>query len=668
MSKKNKRKSQISIKAIKGRNSRLSKQRKNQTTPQESKQVVRKSIHNNISIPVATNTSNWFQKESSIHSQKGTTRAPYNFVPFLQNDNEIFKIDEFTRRNELDDELLSGHINYTIKAETPIFVGDANDTEFYCDAYGQYAIPGSSIRGIIRENAQILGHSEPSEDIDDYRLMYRDIASGASRNTYRMKLGIKQEKVGKDKYGKDINHTILKNVLAGYIKCENGTYKIYPAKAEYKRQQDLMTYYVMNERTILKQENINQFRDIINDLQALHGYKRNGNAWIPTEENRNYKPMYRKISYESKNHIITAIARPGKLSSQGTVLLSGPMKQKKAVYLIPEEDPSQEAMIIPKEDIRAFQIDYNKREKTFPKKEFRDFFNLPKNNESKPVFYFENSGHIYFGFTPYLRIFYDHSIKDGIHTNETTCDYVKNMFGCSNDEYSYKSKLSFSDAKIQSGELCDSEIKLPLLEPKPTDYLSYLVQNNDNPKSAQTYNTERFSLRGYKQYWLKEKAILPTNEKEGNFYTTIKPLGPGTIFQGTVYYKNLKEDELGLLLWAMTIGKKAYLNIGKGKPFGYGKVKLSIQKVEKIDNEKAYDLTSLSTKPFVQLNVNDEIEIYKTKLKEYFGRSLRNDDGINALIKMKTNQPQMQITTYMDVTEKKTRPLPKVTEITKKVR
>ena len=629
----------------------------------------RKGISRQISI-ASDKLSHWFIPESSIESKRDLIRAPYNFISFPQTNEDILSIDAYTSRNALNDELLSGRIDYTIIAETPIFIGDGKkeNEEFYKDTK-DYAIPSSSIRGMIRENVQILGKSDPSDDIDDYLLMYRDIASGASRNFYQTKLGVRQEKIGKDKKGNDINHTILKNVKAGYIEaCKNGSYKIYPAKAEYQRQKDPMTYYVMNERDILKDKS--KFSYIISNLQFKQ-IRKNKDGSDESIPNKDFKAIYKEISYEAKDHHIIKIDCSGKLGSNGYMLISGPMHNKKAVYVIPEIDSSKEPITVSEDDIRSFQIDYNKRENTLnDKKAIPNFFKLPETGK-KPVFYFQDGGHTYFGFTPFLRIFYNYSIKDGIHIKDDMKDYAKNMFGFSNETSSYKSKLSFSNARIQSENVYGvGEIKLPLLEPKPTDYLNYLVQNENDLKQVQTYNTKGFSLRGYKQYWLKDKAVVLENEKEGNFYSTFHPLAPGTTFKGTVYFNNLMEEELGLLLWAMKIDDKAYQNIGKGKAYGYGRIKLSIDKVEKVNNRDAYNLQSLNLSPFTLLDVDDEIAVYQNEIRKKYHKNIENDPGVKAFIQMKTMIPDVSQTTYMNLKEfkyakSKLKPLPTVKEVLK---
>ena len=55
--------------------------------------------------------------------------APYNFVPFTDQVQAV-KEEELTLHNEVRDDLLSGEITYTIKAETPISVDNGKEKFF----------------------------------------------------------------------------------------------------------------------------------------------------------------------------------------------------------------------------------------------------------------------------------------------------------------------------------------------------------------------------------------------------------------------------------------------------------------------------------------------------------------------------------------------------------
>ena len=143
--------------------------------------------------------------------------APYNFVSFADKVYE-YPADQLTAHNQMSDELVTGEISYEVKAETPMMIDDGKG-RFFRDARGRYAIPGSTMRGLIRANAQILGLSGFEDDIDDYALMYRNVAYGAEKKRYNTVLGAKQLRIndGNRSYGIGV----LLNVHAGYVANEN---------------------------------------------------------------------------------------------------------------------------------------------------------------------------------------------------------------------------------------------------------------------------------------------------------------------------------------------------------------------------------------------------------------------------------------------------------------
>ena len=63
-----------------------------------------------------------------------------------------------------------------------------------------------------------------------------------------------------------------------------------------------------------------------------------------------------------------------------------------------------------------------------------------------------------------------------------------------------------------------------------------------------------------------------------------------------IRYKNLSEAELGLLLWALRLDEGCYQSIGMGKPYGYGRMNLTI------DGLTEYDLDSLYNGGLVPAN------------------------------------------------------------------
>ena len=172
-------------------------------------------------------------EDTSKKTTSSYVGAPYNFIPFSEVKSVYAAADQLPAHNSMENDLISGEIEYEMTAQTPIFTDDGNE-HFHRDANGRYSIPGSSIRGLIRNNVQILGCASFNDDIDDYALMYRDVTNTEKANGNR---AAKYDDILGVKDGKPMN------VKAGYMKKEGEKYFIYPTNAKGE-------YYTLSEKTI----------------------------------------------------------------------------------------------------------------------------------------------------------------------------------------------------------------------------------------------------------------------------------------------------------------------------------------------------------------------------------------------------------------------------------
>ena len=343
-------------------------------------------------------------------------------------------------------------------------------------------------------------------------------------------------------------------------------------------------------------------------------------------------------------------------SKEGYVVSTGPMKEKKAVYIIPKIDYTKEAIEISEADVRAFRIDYEKKKNTL--KRFGDaYFRLPEKG-IKPVFYIFLDGRLYFGFTPRLRLFYDFTIKDGLNKKhkEGMLDYAKALFGYSNKTSGYKSRVSFADAVLVGQKTEQQEVQLILAEPKPTSYCDYLMPKDGK---AVTYNTKGensneagFKLRGVKQYWLHKKVVTP-EVKKFNVASTMHPLPEGSVFRGKVRFKNLTADELGLLLWSIRLRDESWVNVGKAKAYGYGNAELKLKAVKRVNTKLAYcNGNALCLNPMEPLSVEELIQCYKDTINESLkGKTIEQLPHIKEFFLMKdaSAMPDEKKIRYMDL-------------------
>lgn len=493
-------------------------------------------------------------------------RAPYNFIPL--SDKILLpydSVESLPAHDRIDPSLKTGEICVTMVADTPVFVsdGDKNDPHFFRGSNGKYMIPGSTIRGMVRENMQILGFGlmRPGEDLKDIQIFFRDFASASGsrddplKKYYCAALGIKQMPMpsGRPK-------AIPQLVKSGYLKKEKGKYKIYPSKGSYmlvrRDHPGVRCFGTEDART----ENV-YYRaegDRVKEIRPAVGEKnglRRGTLLYTGKPVRSWNRQTGRLE-DHPNHL----------------------------YLIPEADWSAQPLTLDEDDVLSYMEDFEKRRNVLGRN--RNFWNLPLEGREKPVFYVQYEGHVYFGMSRFLRIGYRYPLSCGLPESHKAgmdkLDFPRAILGyVSKNSGSYRSRVSFGDFAADGEAYEMPPISMILGEPKPSYYPGYVV-------GGKHYNHEDFRLRGYKQYWLKEVEATDDNGKP-RAATTIRPLPRGTKFSGTIRYKNLTEAELGLLLWCLRLEKGCYQSVGMAKPYGYGRMRLTIDAIKEFEAPALYD-------------------------------------------------------------------------------
>lgn len=531
-------------------------------------------------------------------------RAPYNFIPLSKRVLKRYpSIEELPPHDEIIKGTYTGTIEYKIKAESDIILSDGTE-HFFKNTDGKYAIPGTSIRGMIRNNTITLGFSQVGEDIEDSKFLYRRFAKGKSKigniefakplnKEYQDRLGKKSKTTWNG--NKKSTYSILENIKAGYIKCLGEDNYIIVKANEVKNK----TYFRISEEKLEEK--------VGNRIKEIKYLYHNG------RQNQYYAPYSVKISFElnEDSKFIKSIEASNKLKYQGTIMSSGFMFNKNAHYIVNEKS-SEKPINIDKKDIRAYKEYYRRDKKS------GDYYLLPEKGKEKAAFYVEYNERIYFGFTPYLRLFYDKSIHDGIpdvHKEENIIDYNKALFGFANGNAGYKSRISFEDAVVE-GSVNKENVELTLAGPKATCIAHYLEQNK---KVYSTYNQDDSEIRGIKFYWMKDSKAVA--EGKGNVNSHEEAIKEGACFNSKISFTNLSEDELGLLLYSLCLEEGCYQQIGKAKPYGYGRIKICDVKVQAEDLENRY--SNLFENKKIDINPNKIIESYK----EYASQRMY-DEGI----------------------------------------
>jgi CRISPR-associated protein (TIGR03986 family) len=570
-----------------------------------------------------------------------TARAPYNFVPIP---NQIIwryeNAAEVPGHDVLDSQLLTGEIQVTVTAKTPLYIAGRERSGFVKDARGRYVIPGSSLRGLLRQNMQILGLGliRAGEDFNDYRLVYRDMTSGRGtvnhslRDRYVGVLGIKT--VGE-------RCTVATNVLGGYLHNDGGKYAIVPTASEVIR------------------------------------IKRNDPVVAAWANRYTFEvPVWYRIS-GSKVAEIRATAAEG--YDSGVLLSPGLMRNQNRLYLFPVEAPNAEPYWLTDEEVLAYQEDVKMKcnslkgtDRAHPMDPA--FWDMPKPGRVKAVFYAKDAdGFTSFGISQFLRIGYAHSLGYGLPKNHfenhgTGLDYPNSMLGYARETGAYRSRISVGNLTAEGSPREMGKVPVMLGGPKPSFVAGY-------SKNGMDYNQD-FQLNGIKQYWLKQVQASGEikNEKAAS---VMYPLPAGTRFTGTIRYRNLHTDELGLLLWCLRLDENCFQNMGMGKPYGFGRVQIQIDELREFDIQNLYrDFTAGAIRcGETAQRVDELIRAYDAYACERLGvkpkkgvTSLRSKGSIQDFLYMKsTVREDATAVSYLSLSEHRNihAPLPAVSEIRK---
>lgn len=605
--------------------------------------------------------------------------APYNFVSLPNRCVFPYKTyEDLPGHDILDESYLNGCIEYEIVNETPLIVGSSERNQGkvitpFKNPQNKYVIPGNTIRGILRNNTAFLSLSSLEDFIENDRFYFRSFGRGKDKKDYFKRLNIGTKVVDGE------SMSMPKNVNGGYIyKDSRGKYMLVPSK---KVGNNDLSYFVISEQYLKGMhpnvgENYMYNSEILDLIENKNKYKSQGyrpnqnkKRLLKNNRNKKYEPYCVKISFEIKGiRTVSKIGKPGKYKNQGYLMSSEFIQGKLAHYVIPEPDfDSPDKIEISRDSGRFKFIDFYKNDLLRTKK-WRDpdkidnekdktYFFLPDKegkNSGKPIFYGKFNDKLYFGFSPYLRIPYDYSIKDLMpegYKDRSGFSYVDALFGFTErgkEKRSYKGRLCFEDAVCadESPKLC-GQYKLVAGEPHASSYPSYLKQDTisgRDPRKIKNYNDSDSQIRGIKEYLNRDNdtiddAVANANENVNgkvseNVSAYIRPLSPKTVFKGKIYFNNLTREELGLISWALKVKDSAYETIGYGKPYGFGRVKVENINVKTEDIHKKY--SSMTADYYKEENRQVLIDEYKKSFKEKFNIDIDLQAAVKDFMILKT--------------------------------
>ncbi|QWY74026.1 TIGR03986 family CRISPR-associated RAMP protein [Ferrovum myxofaciens] len=549
--------------------------------------------------------------------------APYNFVPLAN----WVHIPEWSTQVSHDwpfQDGVSGELSLTLTTHTPLLVGGQQTkaeqdkpgevTPFQLPG-GRYAIPGSSIKGMLRAVIEIAGFGRMHQ-VDEQRPALRDITQSDSIYATRIQ--------GKIKTG------FLSRTL-------DGKQEIHPCKMVRLNHRDLEQVFKIP-------------KPIFERGSVTDKYRR----WKELCATRKRDPQNILFDVDTTSKVATNLYQ-GKIP--GTPVFTGQINEStqktgKSKDFIFHNDTKPPISVQPKEwaDFLRIHGDEEKRdEMSWPgywKREYRA-------GKKVPVFYLQDEGLLRIGLAYMPKLAGDFSTWNMIDHSSTKhrappgqengYDFADLLFGALGSEPTdaLRGRVSCETLLCSSSNPSTTPQPPTILNgPKPSYFPNYLTQKDADPETwklkkpngqyvtyLETTNSSTPTLRGYKRYptrpldQTKVQPLDPEQKNNSKVQIQLHTLPSNIQFAGRIVFHNLKELELGALLWALTWGNNQQLRhgLGMGKSFGFGQISLALDysKCKFFPNDPVKNLSSSS----------EQVESWMDLFTEHMKHATQKQEG-----------------------------------------
>ncbi|MEZ5038504.1 MAG: TIGR03986 family CRISPR-associated RAMP protein [Saprospiraceae bacterium] len=528
-------------------------------------------------------------------------KAPYNFVPVNHKVVPAYWGDFISHDVPFEDGE-SGTIQVTIHTHSPLFVRDGlkdkeeDKVQQFSSFSERYFIPGSSIKGMLRNVLEILTFSKMNM-VNDHRFAIRDLNAA---EVYRERIKINEINAG----------WLQKKGDGNYVIKDCGT----PGRISHRHLDDIYgtdfsTYFLKKE----KGGSFNQGDE--NEKAARFKYKRFG-----TQDRKNtfvfdYEDVMREIYIVEKEPLVPQAKRgtivfTGQPSPRFSKLVpnkNGELKEKwfgHHLEFIFFEGGNKE-IEVDETVMTNFFFAYHEPDKNRWSIDWKHWRERLNKGEQIPVFfrkYSERSNGVDvdkikdLGLSYMYKLPYDQSVKQAIpHSHNEEVDMAEAMFGFTSDVgndgnmNALKGRIHVGHAFALNDVTLAAGASDVLSGPKASYYPNYIRQ-----KSGDRYNTfwdKHAEIAGWKRYpihsdGIKRNPASSDVKDPSKIETAFVPIEKGAIFSFKISYHNLKKVELGALLSAISFHNtpNTFHSLGMAKPLGYGKVTLTVSGIDNIDD------------------------------------------------------------------------------------
>ena len=493
--------------------------------------------------------------------------APYRFVPL----SNLIVYPNWANNVSHDKPFqdgICGEITVTLKNQTPLCVGaqqtpsseyEAGKIHFYRTPEGQLSIPGSSLKGMLRNVLEIASFS-PMRQVEDQKLGVRDLTD--SRNFYMSN---------------------IKSPQAGWLKFdEKKGWVIYPC-----------SYNRVHQKQIIDTFNIS-YKDWADSKTVMDRYYKVGvcpDIKFEQTEEKNGKQLVDISRTQGKAGVLVVTGQPGSAFDQNKSA-----KKYEFVFFNTKENPIEVSSTV----MSGFrQIHQDTAEWQFWQR------NLNNLKHGIPVFYHSDGTMVRsLGLAMMYKLPYKNSIHDAIeHTNAQHTDDSRStdsagmadlLFGYLDEEQdgsSLRGRVQIGFGMWQGNQpLLQFSPEVVLSAPKPTYYPAYIYQDGKNNGFNQLMQ-DNAKIAGWKRYQTKAIEDYPRLESKvlqnKKVQVKLETLANDSQFRFKIRLHNVRPVELGALLWSLDFGEcdECCHALGMGKPFGLGQVKLSLIDSQLVRND-----------------------------------------------------------------------------------
>lgn len=564
--------------------------------------------------------------------------STYNFVPVPE---KVVYPDwaDFVSHDRPFEDGVCGELEIEIKNASPLFIrGKSNQQsqnvqEFFRDGQGQVAIPGTSLRGMLRNVLEIASFGK-LDPVNDVRFGLRDLKiphlygnhmahtqrradNGKSEPMPLVNAGwlkMKENEEGEIEYWIDACH---------FAKMEYQFLMSYAAKQGIdfrpgNKQSSADKYKALSKNTdITKQEVSMHIKPLLlKGTPTLKGGKR-------LSEYAEVKPL-------------------GDLKKGYLVLTGQPQSLQPGKKNVKHHDfffygNSDIKVKVHPDHFRDFEMIHadgaeQHKDEIKGNEEWSFWKKRMKQGQAVPVFFVMktdeqgNQSLKSFGLAMMFRLAYDLSVGEVLQLTQPSKrsdqqDLAQVMFGYVEkkklaiqhglDRNALKGRVSIEQAVLSQNlsPKFTNVLKAVLGGPKASFYPAYIQQGKqpgdkpelraDKPIWKSYMQESEPLLRGWKRYPIRHQPEMnpPIPEKASDkVITQIIPLDQGHTFSCKIHFHNLREIELGALLWIIDFGgaSNCFHSLGMAKNLGLGKVQLKVQSAYVMPNDFKRQALTLS--------------------------------------------------------------------------